>query len=61
MKVLPLRCERLDLRMARVEVPTPVGDVKNSVPKYDFRAKYVDTQKKGILLFILICFLLFAF
>ena len=28
-------------------VPTPVGDVKNSVPNYDFRAKYIDTQKSA--------------
>ena len=42
-------------------VPTPVGDVKNSVPNYDFRAKYIDTQKKCILLFIYLCIHLFIY
>ena len=49
-------------------VPTPVGDVKNSVPNYDFRAKYIDTPKKCIFFFylfiyliILICLFTFCF
>ena len=27
-------------------VPSPLGDVKNSVPNQYFRAKYIDTQIK---------------
>ena len=36
--------------------PSPVGDVKNSVPSYYFCAKYIDTQKITIIsLFDLVC------
>ena len=45
-------------------VPTPVGDVKNSVPNYDFRAKYIDTQKSAfyyLFIYLFIWFVSFSF
>ena len=44
MKVLPLYCKRLDPREARMTT------LKNSVPNYHIRAKYIDTQLKRIFL-----------
>ena len=65
MKVLPLHCKWLDLRVARMTtkmaVQSPVGDVKNSVLRYDCSAKYIDTQRKYILLFIYLFIYLFTF
>ena len=45
MKVLPLPCKWLGWPR-KIAVPSPVGDVKNSVPSKYFRAKYIDTQIK---------------
>ena len=48
MKVLPLLCKRLDLRLARMTTsnggPVSSRRRKNSVLIYYFRAKYIDTQ-----------------
>ena len=48
MKVLPLPCQLLDLRMAwmslcKMAVPSPEGDEKIVSPIITFSAKYVDT------------------
>ena len=42
-------------------VPTPVGDVKNSVPNYDFRAKYIDTQKSAFYFLVIYTYLFIYF
>ena len=50
MKVLPLPCKRLDLRMASITKynnrPVSNRRRKISVLNYYFRAKYIDTQIK---------------
>ena len=53
MKVLPLPCKQLDLRVARLTMkngdPVSSRRLKNSVtPNQYFRAKYLDTQIKWV-------------
>ena len=49
MKVLPLPCKRVDLRVARkIASLSPVGDVQNSIPNYYFPAKHIDSQIRCI-------------
>ena len=51
MKVPPLPCVRLDLRVARMTAkmafPFPVGAVEYSVSSWYFRTKYIDTPIKS--------------
>ena len=43
-------------------VPSPVGDVKYSVPNQYFRAKYIDTQIKCCFFCLFVClFVVFFF